>query len=257
MYIRRNQYNEKVYNFPMRRIYPIFQRSFKTLNDFANALKYQLKRKTNVSLNAARRLKCEIIANAMFQHKVEALNTHLFHDYRPISTTIWKPHKCTSNLCHSDRIFMAWLEYDQRTVGTNAWDGSLQRRASKTQHDKVCLASKSHHRRRTEELSLQCHSIWVHGLLWIIVQRNQFGWWWHIQNEGNRSNELSQIEIFTVIPVDDRRRRTRYRLRSIIATSFHDVWLHMLRGEREIPPAIILPVTDFHVFLWDYQEMIF
>ncbi|KAL3939789.1 MAG: hypothetical protein SGBAC_005542, partial [Bacillariaceae sp.] len=82
VYIRRNQYNEKVYNFPMRKLYPVFSRCFKTLNSFAAALRHQFERKTNISYIAAKTLKCELLANAMLQHKAEILNEHLHYDYR-------------------------------------------------------------------------------------------------------------------------------------------------------------------------------
>jgi len=82
VYIRRRQYKEKVYNFPMKKLYPIFNRCFKTLDSFAKALKHQYQRKTNISLIVAQSLKCEVLANAMFQHKAEELNQHLYYDYR-------------------------------------------------------------------------------------------------------------------------------------------------------------------------------
>ena len=89
VYIRRRQYDEKVYNFPMRKLYPVFNRCFKTLDLFAQALKHDYQRETKITWMAAKTLKCEVLANAMFQHKAEILNHHLHFDYR----MFYKPFK--------------------------------------------------------------------------------------------------------------------------------------------------------------------
>ncbi|CAJ1943669.1 unnamed protein product [Cylindrotheca closterium] len=121
VYIRLKQYNEKVYAFPMRKLYPIFSRCFKTLNSFAKALKHQYQRNTNITLNAAQTLKCEVLASAMFQHKAERLSHHLHYDYRMFSQQLDEGNKQAVLVIRTEFLWHDWTVINEllgQTPGT-------------------------------------------------------------------------------------------------------------------------------------------
>jgi hypothetical protein len=80
--VRRRDYKETVYNFPMQKLSPIYSRCFPSLDKFGQALRNNYTLTTDVGVKRAATMNCDVLANAMMQHRAERISTHLYHDIR-------------------------------------------------------------------------------------------------------------------------------------------------------------------------------
>jgi hypothetical protein len=80
--VRKRDYKEKVYNFPIQKLSPIYSRCFPSLDKFAQALKNNHTLTTDVGLEQAATMNCDVLANAMMQHQAKMMSSHLYYDIR-------------------------------------------------------------------------------------------------------------------------------------------------------------------------------
>jgi hypothetical protein len=66
----------------MQKLSPIYSRCFPSLDKFAQALRNNYTLTTDVGVKRAATMNCDVLANAMMQHRAERISTHLYHDIR-------------------------------------------------------------------------------------------------------------------------------------------------------------------------------
>eukprot|EP00980_Cylindrotheca_fusiformis_P003506 scaffold781_cov132-Cylindrotheca_fusiformis.AAC.25 len=181
--VRRRTYKERVYHYRMLEMYTIYSRCFRSLNAFAKALKFNYIRKTDIDLEQAQQLNCDILANAMLQHRAKRVSEHLYYDTRLFFHQInqSKPTFAlrTEFLWHDWRMINELLGQPPGSVGSpevtrrnsSSLDLPVSSEIGDTEREYLCLAIEAEYKvyfqilshainiqeEDLEEMHLRCH----------------------------------------------------------------------------------------------------